>query len=534
MLAVLENLFESLSGAWRFRRYAMLTAWAVCLLGWIVILFLPNQFEAGTRVVVETNTALRPVLQGLTMEQSITAQLNLARQTLLSRPTLEKVAIAVKLANEDTRPEDLAEVVDLMESKITVKARESGGTGTVFTITYRDRVRERSLRVVELLLNTFMSSTLGGKKAGSDAAQKFLAEQVEDYSKRLAEAEQRLADFKRKYVGQVPGAQGDYFTRLQAELDAIKKAQATLTIASSRREELQRQLRGDAALASAAVPTAKGGGDAGGGNDTASRIAETQARLEELLLRFTEKHPDVIALRETLAQLQQRRAEELAALRRGDAGAAARSGVATNPVYQSIQLQLNQADVEIAALRREIYDHNQKVAELRSMVNSAPEVEAQYAGLNRDYTVTQQTYQSLVDRLDKTRLGDEAGDSGAVQLSVVDPPNADFDPVSPKRFLLIPLTLLVGLGIGGMVAYLLHQMRPVFASGHSLANFTGLPLLGVVSLMWPERQQLESRRQFLRYGLLLGALVLVCAVVLWKQDPWSSAIRRMLGDRSTL
>ena len=107
-----------------------------------------------------------------------------------------------------------------------------------------------------------------------------------------------------------------------------------------------------------------------------------------------------------------------------------------------------------------------------------------------------------------------------------------FDPVSPKRFLLIPLTLLVGLGIGAAVAYLLQQMRPVFVSGQGLAAFTGLPLLGVVSLMWPERQQLAARKSYLRYGLLAGCLVFVCAILLWKQEPWSSAIRRMLGDRS--
>lgn len=529
MHGALDNLFESLTGAWRFRRQAMLTAWTVCVLGWIIILFLPNQYEATTRVVVETNTALRPVLQGLTTEQSIIAQLNLARQTLLSRPTLEKLAIDARLVDASASAESKSDAVDKLYNAITVKARESGSTGTVFAITYRDRVRERSLKVVELLVNALTTSTLGGKKAGSESAQKFLRDQVDDYSRRLAESEQRLAEFKRKYVGQMPGAQGDYFTRLQTELDAIKKGQASLTIATTRREELQRQLRGDAAIGSTAVAPARA---EPGGTDTASRIAETTTRLEELRLKFTEKHPDVIALRETLQQLESRRAEELAALRRGDSSAAARSGVASNPVYQSIQLQLNQVDVEIAALRRELYDHNQKVTELRSVVNSAPEVEAQYAGLNRDYTITQQTYQSLVDRLDKTRLGDEAGDSGSVQLSVVDPPNADFDPVSPKRALLIPLTLLIGLGIGWAVAYLLHQMRPVFVSGHGLAAFTGLPLLGVVSLMWPERQQLVARNSYVRYGLIAGSLLFICVLVMWKQEIWSGAIRRMLGDRS--
>ena len=201
----------------------------------------------------------------------------------------------------------------------------------------------------------------------------------------MSDAEQRLADFKKKNVGMMPGEQGDYFSRLQNEMDAAKKAEATLSVALSRREELQRQLKGEAPFVAGANSTLGGGGqksNGGGGGDTSTRIQEAQTRLDELLLRFTDKHPDVVATRETVEQLKQRRQAEIEALRRGDPGAAAAAGASSNPVYQSIQLALNQTEVEIASLRGELGERQRKVTQLRGLVDTVPEVEAGFSRLN--------------------------------------------------------------------------------------------------------------------------------------------------------
>ncbi len=101
---------------------------------------------------------------------------------------------------------------------------------------------------------------------------------------------------------------------------------------------------------------------ANGGTDTLSRIAQAQAQLDELLQRFTDKHPDVIAARANLAELKLRRTAEIQSLRNGDAAAAAASGAGGNPVFQSIQLALNQADVDIADLRSQVEQHRSEGA----------------------------------------------------------------------------------------------------------------------------------------------------------------------------
>src|SRR6202041_2499029 len=111
-----------------------------------------------------------------------------------------------------------------------------------------DPSRDRALRVVSTLLNTFVEETLGGKREGSEQAQAFLQAQIKDYEQRLSSAEERLAAFKKKNVGLMPSEQGGYFTQLQTEVDAAKKAETDLSIALSRRDELTRQLPGHPAV----------------------------------------------------------------------------------------------------------------------------------------------------------------------------------------------------------------------------------------------------------------------------------------------
>ncbi|MGH3429076.1 MAG: hypothetical protein ACRDQZ_16175, partial [Mycobacteriales bacterium] len=99
-----------------------------------------------------------------------------------------------------------------------------------------------------------------------------------------------MADFKRENAGLVPGATGDYFSRLHAETDALDKDKLTLTTAEQKRNELQRQLVSEQPLMGG---FSGGSSSNGGAADTASAIRAAQQRLDELLLRYTDEYPDV-------------------------------------------------------------------------------------------------------------------------------------------------------------------------------------------------------------------------------------------------
>ena len=517
----LDKLVSILRGMWRFHRLAMVVMWAVALLTWVVIFMLPDLYEARARVFVDTRTALKPVLQGLAIDQDVNAQINYVRQSLLSTPQLEKVAETTGILDSSmTTPQARAKVIDKLRTRVTLavnSAAEADGerdsAGTIYSIQYRDGNRARSLKVVETLLDNFVEGTLVGKRQGSLSAQKFLENQIKDYEQHLREAEDRLAVFKKNNVGLMPTQSGDYFTHLQAEIDAVNKGQDDLALAEARRGELARQLKGDETLV--ATPTLiQGSNGMVSGTDTVSQIKETQAKIDELLLKDTEKHPDVIALRETLVDLKKRRETELAALRRGDPSAVANSGVASNPVYQNIQLQLNQADVEIASLKRQLQDHKTQVTELRARLDTMPQVEAEYARLNRDYDVTKVQYNAMVDRLNKSKLGEEADTSGSIKFSVIDPPAADFQPVWPARPQLTMVGLVLGLGLAGGLAYALNMLRPVFIEASTLEEVTGLPLLGTVSVSNVEERLRVRRRAYLACAVSIGVLIVLGVIAL--------------------
>jgi polysaccharide chain length determinant protein (PEP-CTERM system associated) len=469
------------------------------------------------------------------VDYDVPTQLNIVRQALLGATTLDGVAHKLGLDSAAQSPSAKQQMLSSLSSRLEIAleppaTRDPRIPNTFYRITFRDPNRETAVAVVDALLNEFVEKTMGAEYTGTQKAQRFFEGQMKDYSERLSEAEAKLAEFKKKNMGLVPGEEGDYFQRLTNERAEIDRIEGAMSIAISRRAELQRQLRGETPFVpTTATPGSSRGNTTGGSADTGTRIAETQTRLDELLLRFTDKHPDVLATRETLDQLKARQQEEVAALRRGDAGAAAASGAASNPVFQQIQLQANQTDVEIAALRVQLAEHRRIEGELRRVADTAPEVEAEYQRLTRDYTVTQAQYKSMLERLERARLSEDAAETGVIRFDIVDPPTAGIAPIFPNRTMLLAAVMFGGLALGIGVAWLMHMLRPVFSSARSITELTGLPVLGAVSRTWLEKQKVAMRSGFLRYSAAAGLLFVLFIVVEIIKNPASRYLRNLLG-----
>jgi polysaccharide chain length determinant protein (PEP-CTERM system associated) len=523
MTPAIEKAVDEVRGAWRFRWIAIGVAAVAAAAGWTVVFALPDLYQTTASVFVDTRTALKPALKDLTVEQDVDAQINYVREALLARPELEKIARDTGVLPDSVTSEwqrvkilsKLANDIGISVSSAGTQGDERSTAGTIYTILYRDVDPQRSTKVVKTLLDTFIEETLGGKREGSESVQKFLGARLKDYEQRLSAAEDRMAAFKKQNIGLMPSEQGGFFAQLQTEVDAAKKANTDLAVALSRKDELTRQLHGDAAVSAAgsSAPIVGPQGITNSG-DTLTRIQETEAKLDDLLLRFTDKHPDVIATRDTLAELKKRRAQELESLRRGDASAVAASGAGSNPVYQSIELELNKVDVEIAALRREAAQHDDTVAELRKRLNTAPQVEAEYQQLSRDYAVNKAEYTSLLENYQKAKLGEQADSAGSVRFEVVEPPQEPVAPIWPKRNRLLAEIWLGAIGLGAAIAYGLHYLRPVVSSVRGVSELTSFPMLGAVSVAFPSRQRFLLRRRIWRFSAATLCLVVALGAVL--------------------
>ncbi|MBI3772208.1 MAG: chain length-determining protein [Gammaproteobacteria bacterium] len=514
MQEILNQLYGYLRGIWR-RRWPMLAAaWFVCIIGWLVVLRLPDQYEASARVYLDTQSVLRPLLRGLVVQGNVEQQVNMITKTLLSRPNLEKVARMTDLDITAKTPEETETLLDSLAGRMKFDA---GGRDNLYIITFRDSNPELAKRVVQSLLTIFVEGSLGTTRSDTDVAQKFIDQQIEEYEKRLTEAEDKLKQFKQANVGKMPTDNAGYYSRLQSEMTSAQQAELELREATNRRDRLKEQLAdeqeavaGD--LQNNVMPQA---------SPVDARIQGLQAKLDELLLQYTDRHPDVLSIKSTIADLKKQK--------EGQAGAAVRSGLSVNPVYQQLKISLGEAEANVASLKARVGEYRSRVGQLKGMVNTVPQVEAEMARLNRDYEVVKQSYDELLQRRESAHMAEGAEQTGGdVKFRVIDPPRVPLEPAGPNRILFLSVVTLAGVVMGVALGFLLSQIHATFDTRAALREATGLPVLGSISMEWTPAQRMKLRMETMLFMGASAALVLSYLLALVLQGPVSSLMVKIL------
>ena len=520
MLEQYGTLVGQVRSAWRFRWQALLVGWSLAVAGWIGVFFVPSKFESTARIYVN-DSLLKPVLDGLTVGESAPSPVDMVRRALLSRPQLERVINETDLRKRVKVDRGREALIAELTKSITITA-DATNTSTrepnVFQISYSDSDPALALKVVQATLHSFVSQSVGESRSGASATQKFLNDQIADYTQRLNEADARLADFKRKNIGVMPDDKGGYFEKLQAAMSAQDQLQSDLAVATAKRDELRAKLlggtTGSAADNNLSVETSVDG-----------KIRDAQAKLEEMLLKYTDQHPDVIALKETIARLEQQRKDELAAIRSNN-GALGAPRASTSLVAQNLQIALNQAETDVTSLESQLRERNRQVAELRARVNTVPEVEAQLAQLNRDYATIKGEYDKLVQRRESAQLSDAAGRVDEDRFRVLEAPVQALIATKPRRAILLLAVLGVALAGGLGAAWALAQIRPIFTHPGEL-RFEGVPVLGVIGEA-EDVQVAAARRRDVAKVVFLAASLLVAAAAMILLAPVLEVARRSL------
>jgi len=483
---IVEQLLAYLRGMWRYRWYALVLAWLISLAGWVHVAMLPDQYQASARVYVDTQSILRPLLHGLAISVDPSAQITLMTRTLLSRPNLAKVARMTDLDLQAQDSEAMDDLLDELKEKIGLTG---AGQQNLYTITVLDEDPQLARRIVQAVLTMLVENTLGETRQDSDTAQRFLDRQISEYEARLVAAEDRLKEFKRRHVGMMPGSGDDYYVRMQEAGAALESVKLQLRQAENRQAALQRQIQGeeptfgldpnvDAALTSVLAPTVN--------LPVQNRIQTLETQLDTLLLKYTERHPDVISTRQMIAELEQQRDDQLSELTANMASLpnsvkASIPSLDVNPVYQQLKIAYGNESANIAALQAQLLEYENKLKELQKRIHTVPEIEAQLTALNRDYSVTKSNYEALLARRESAHISQQAGQTtDDIRFKVIEPPRAATEPAQPNRPKLMSVVLAAGVSVGLGVAFLVGQIWPTFDNRRSLMQATNIPVFGSV------------------------------------------------------
>ncbi len=305
----LELVLSYARGVWKRRWWVLAIAWLVAVVGWVFVQRLPDEYESSARVYVDTQSLLKPLLRGLTIQMDVGQEIRLMERTLLSRPNLEKIVRMTDLDLAATTDVEYEALLNRLKGNIEMS---KDSRQNLYSISYSDSDPEQAKRVVQAVVTTFIENTIGERRdsTATASAQRFLDKQISEYEQRLRESEARLKEFKQNNVAFMSGS-GGYFQQLQNAQTQLETARLELKEAEERRDSILWQLENEESE-DLLMPDFGLGSGASVATPYDGRIENLNTQLDSMLLRYTEQHPSVIELRRTLAELEKLRDEEVA------------------------------------------------------------------------------------------------------------------------------------------------------------------------------------------------------------------------------
>lgn len=491
----LTEIFYYARGAYKYKWIALIVAWMVSVGGWIFVYSLPDKFSSEAKVHVETRTMLQPLLKGMTIQTDTSALLRIMQQLMFTQNNLEQI---IKMSNLDKISGE-ANRVELIE-KLKEDIKIEGGRDDIFTIEYEATSGTVAKNVVQAVLTVFSDQTHQSTLSGTDTAKKFINDQIQEYETRLRNAEKAKENFKRANLGLLPGEGGGQIAEAQKEKALLEDAKLQLVEAKSRQQAIIEQLN-----------TLEESGDEWAISDVGGNATEEDARIEalntrknELLIRFTDRHPEIVSINHLIKNLKKTKPEK------GDENEDIfnKPEVVANPYIQSIKVAQNEADAQVAAAQARVDELTARVAKIEEELQDRLTVETELQNLNRDYEAIKSNYNLLIESREQAAMSEKVDDQAeALKFKIADAPNVPLKPSSPKRELLYSAFLVGGTILGLGLSLLIHLIKPTVISASQLGLITGRPVLGGVSLKMNSIQAAKHKNKLFQF--YSGAMGLV-------------------------
>ncbi len=522
MEELVSQITSVVRGMWKFRWTGLAVAWIVAIVGVVVVFRIADRYEAMARIFVDTQSILKPLMSGLAVQPNVDQQVTMLSRTLISRPNIEKL---IRMADLDLKSESKAQQEALIESLMEKVKISSAGRDNLYSLTYTDPDREKAKRVIQSMVSIFVESSLGASRKDTDSAKVFLDEQIKTYEGKLSEAESRLKEFRLRNL-ELQGADGkDSAGRLAEISRQLEQAKLELREHENARDAAKAQIaaeRTQASESNAVSSLLQESAISVATPELDARLDTLKRNLDSLLQRFTEQHPDIISTRRLIKDLEEQKRREVAELRK-TAMSAPPLTVGGVPVTSSAAVQemsklLANSEIQVASMRARVAEYQARYNQARSLSRTSPQIEAEAAQLNRDYGIVKKNYEDLVARRQSAVMsGDLDMASGVADFRLIDPPRVSPKPVSPNRQLLLLLALAVALLAGLLTTFISNQLRPVYNDAQELRAKAGVPLLGVVSMVFGDEEARLERIGRMRFyagtGGLLGAFLIAMVTV---------------------
>jgi uncharacterized protein involved in exopolysaccharide biosynthesis len=262
-----------------------------------------------------------------------------------------------------------------------------------------------------------------------------------------------------------------------------------------------------AALARELAPRETPGVQAPGKKETPSAL-ETQlvakrALLSDMIVRYTDKHPDVLRLSQEIRELEQQLAagaaganaaaeltplgqKEGAPVAGGTAGYRQTESAAEAEIAQT-QFELDALDKTLARREKERESVLKSTSVYQSRLNLAPALDQELLSLTREHDIKQQQVANLQTRKFNAQMAANAvSDKKFETYRILDEASLPERPVPPTRLQIILIGIAASLGAGLAAAFAREYFEPSLANEEEATAVLRIPVLVSVPEI-PER-----------------------------------------------
>jgi polysaccharide biosynthesis transport protein len=468
---------------------------AVFLASIFIAAVIPNQYEAWTTLLVSPQTISKKLVEPGVEGSDLNNRLHLMTMQILSRGRLSKVIDEFRLYPEESEEMTREEVIDEMRDDIRVEPvlpeLEGNRRGNepieinTFRLYYQSHSPQTAADVAARLANDFIGEHIKERVEVSSSTAEFIEAELARLAREIEGVEQQIGNVKNENTGRLPEDLDTNQRLLERVVSDLRLAQRDNALAES-----------DAAFYRQQAAT--GGSDRYRGSEPdtpAERKAQLEIALGEALARgLTEKHPDVIIMREELSTL-------------GDTiASSAEDGGELSPDQALATNEAKRAELRAQSAAQEVGRLQAQADEIQDRIAKTPRVDEQLAALERVHKHLYESYQDFSNR--RLEAGVSAnmerrqkGEQFQILEAAFPPPEAS----SPNRPVIILLGFLLGIVAGAIAAILTELADTSFHEPRDVQTIFGLPVLATIPKVMLEMDRLrERRRKMLRGAFAAG------------------------------
>jgi len=448
----------------RHKRTFILLAILGPALGYLLCFVLPKEYTSQTVILVEQPAVPTSYVTDIS-SGDLKQRLTTLQEQILSRSRLEGMINKFSLYPRDRAQHvSMETLVDRLRKKIVVTPvkpmAESNSTQLPgFTIKVTDRDPALAQKLCNEVASVFMQENQRVKHEQASGTTVFLDKRVEDAKAKLDDQDAKLAAFKGRYSGSLPDEQqanlnvlAGLNTQLDAATQALNRAQQDKSFAES---VLSQQV----ASQSGENPSAQ------------KQLADMQSQLASLLAKDTEDHPDVIRMRQSIADLKQKMASSQSA-------SPATGPAVDTPEIQQLRAQVHQYDAIMKEKTAQQRDVQRQIALYQSRLQLSPNVEEQYKILTRDYQTALDFYNGLLKkRSESAMVSDMNHQAESAEFRILDAANLPEGPSFPNPLYFSLGGLAAGLALGVGIIALREVRDKTLRTEEDVEFFLQLPTL---------------------------------------------------------